>query len=88
MEKRTELERDLKRLIIDACKVVDAPDDFPSDAQLIGPDSPLGLDSLDAVEIVFMIQKKYDIRIGGEDTSRRVLASIASLADFISQEIK
>ena len=80
-----ELQEQLKVLIVDACKVVDPPDDFSVDAQLIGPDSPLGLDSLDAVEIVFIIQKTFDIRIGGEDTSRKVLESTRTLADFIYQ---
>jgi len=78
-----ELQEQLKALIVDACKVVDPPDDFLVDAPLMGPDSPLGLDSLDAVEIVFVIQKTFDIRIGGEDTSRKVLETTRTLADFI-----
>ena len=86
MSERVELESELKKVIIDACKVIDAPEDFASDANLIGPDSPLGLDSLDAVEIVFTVQKKYGIRISGEETSRKILVSITTLADFIEQE--
>jgi acyl carrier protein len=35
------------------------------------------------VEIVVAVQKGYDVRIGAEDTSREVLRSIATLADFI-----
>ncbi len=86
MSDSQELEQQLKALIIDACGVEDAPEDFPGDAPLIGPESPLGLDSLDAVEVVVTIQKKYGIRIGGEDTSREVLRSIDTLAAFIRAE--
>jgi acyl carrier protein len=63
------LEADLQQLIIEACNVPDPPDTVDPDAPLIGPDSPLGLDSLDAVEVVVEVQKKYQVRIGGRDTS-------------------
>lgn len=79
----TSLETELQELIIDACNVPDAPEEVDSEAPLIGPDSPLGLDSLDAVEVVVAVQKKYDVRIGGQDTSREVLRSLRTLADFI-----
>jgi len=47
-----------------------------------------GLDSLDAVEIVVAVQKKYGVRIGGQDSSREVLRSLRVLADFIRRERK
>lgn len=52
-------------------------------APLIGPESVLGLDSLDAMEIVVLIQTTYDVRIGSEETSREILASLTTLADYI-----
>ena len=77
------LEADLQQLIIEACNVPDPPDTVDPDAPLIGPDSPLGLDSLDAVEVVVEVQKKYQVRIGGQDTSREALRSLRVLAKFI-----
>ncbi len=78
------LERELIALVIDVCNVVDVlPEDVPLDVPLIGPDSPLGLDSLDALEVVVAVQKNYDVRIGGEDSSREVLQSFTVLADYI-----
>ncbi len=82
----SELEQQLKALIITACDIPDAPEDFSNDALLIGPESPLGLDSLDAVEIVVAVQKTFGVRIGGEDSSREVLQSIQTLADYIRRE--
>lgn len=81
------LEAELQQLIIDACNVPDPPNTVDPDAPLIGPDSPLGLDSLDAVEVVVEVQKKYQVRIGGQDTSREALRSLRVLADFIRKEI-
>ncbi len=78
------LEQELIALISDLCNIEDiVPAEVPFDAPLIGPESPLGLDSLDAVELVVAVQKNYGVRIGGKSSSREVLQSIATLADFI-----
>lgn len=78
------LEEELKELLVRTCRVPDyLAAGISPDAPLIGPDSRLGLDSLDAVEVVVAIQKKYNIRIDSQETSRRVLQSLRTLADFI-----
>lgn len=81
------LHRELLTMIVTSCKISEpVPEDYDLDAPLIGPQSPLGIDSLDAVEIVFNIQKKYNVRIDSEETSRKVLASLRTLADFITRQ--
>lgn len=81
------LEYELAELIIDFCNVEDvAPEEISPETPLIGPDSPFGLDSLDAVEVVVAVQKTYGVRIGGEKASREVLQSLTALAEFISRE--
>ena len=82
-----DLELELARLIIDFCNVDDTnAEDVPHNVPLIGPDSPFGLDSLDAVEIVVAVQKAYGARIGTDESSREALASLAALADFVRRE--
>jgi len=81
------LEKELRALVQKACDLDDArmatvTDDDP----LIGPESPLGLDSLDALEIVTAVQRQYGVRIDNQNTSIRVLQSLRILADFIRQE--
>lgn len=81
---RQQLYRELQDLIIDACHIQEEyPDLIDPDTSLIGPDSPLGLDSLDAVEIVVAVQRHYNVRIGGEDTGREALDTLNALADFV-----
>ena len=81
------LERELAELIINFCNIEDVvPEDIPPEAPLIGPDSPFGLDSLDAVEVVVAVQKTFGVRVGGESHSRQVLQSLRSLAEFIRTE--
>ena len=67
-------EYELLTLICTTCNlhVVDL-DTINSDDPLIGPDSPLGTDSLDALEIAVTIQKKYGVRMSGEQSGRVVL---------------
>lgn len=80
------LERELQSLIIEVCNVLDPPAEVIPDAPLIGPDSPFGLDSLDAVEVVVAVQKNFDVRIGSQETSREVLRSLRTLAEYIRKE--
>lgn len=81
------LEQELSELIIETCRVAGPlPLEVLPDAPLIGPDSEYGLDSLDAVEIVVAVQKKYNVRIDSQESSRQVLQSLATLADFIRRQ--
>ncbi len=83
------LRQALKELIISVCdlETIDiTPDKIKDDEILVGPDSSIGIDSLDAIEIVAAIEKKYGVRINNIDTAQRVLKSIATLADFIQEK--
>jgi acyl carrier protein len=85
----SELERELVKMIFEICRCAESPSADPSpDAPLIGPESPFGFDSLDAVEIVVAVQRKYHIRIDSQETSREVLRSFRTLADFIQNQRK
>lgn len=83
------LEKKLLNSIIDVCQITDpVPDDMTIDSPLIGPDSPFGLDSLDAVEIITMIQSDYDVRITSLETSIEVLNSLKSISDYVKASLK
>lgn len=82
-----QIERELIEMITEACDIPGPlPADFGPEAILIGPESPLGLDSLDAVEIIVTVQMKYGIRIDAEKIGRTILQTVGTLADFIRQE--
>jgi acyl carrier protein len=78
------LEQELTEMLIEACRVAGPiPAEISPDAPLIGPDSPFDLDSLDAVEVVVAVQRKYNVRIESTESSRQVLQSLRTLADYI-----
>ena len=75
----------LKSLIVATLKLDDVqPADIPDDEPLIG--SPrFGLDSIDALELVLVLEKEFGVKIGSSEESRRALASVNALAAYIRQ---
>ncbi|XCN74549.1 MAG: phosphopantetheine-binding protein [Candidatus Electrothrix aestuarii] len=79
-------EKELLDLICATCKLDDIDTNTVSNTDpLIGPESPLGIDSIDALEIAVTVQREYGVRMDSENTSRTVLQSLATLAEYIRQ---
>jgi len=57
------------------------PDDIGEDDQLIGGE--LGLDSIDVLELVMMIEKDYSVRIDNKELGAKVFANLRALAEYI-----
>ena len=78
-------ELELLELICKTCNIDDVElDTISRDDILIGPESPLGIDSIDALEIAVTIQQEYGVRMDSENTTRVVLQSLATLAEYIN----
>ena len=72
----------LKQVIIDGLKLEGVTQaDIKSDVPLFG--EGLGLDSLDAVELVMLVEKHFGVRITNSETAVKAFQSIDRLADFI-----
>lgn len=78
------LKKDLKEMLVKDLKLQDVnPDEIGDEDPLF--EEGLGLDSLDAVELVVLINKHYDIQIQDMEEGRVAFASINALADYITQ---
>lgn len=75
----------LKELILEACDKDEPPGGLAGDEPLFGPESRLGLDSLDALQISMAIQKRYGVRMPDSKETRRALASLATLAAHLAE---
>ena len=80
---REQLKAELKKLIVVEFQKDVAPDSIADDEVIMGPQSRLQLDSLDALQISLAVQQKYGKRIEGNTETRNALTSVNTLADFI-----
>ncbi|WP_107688370.1 phosphopantetheine-binding protein [Neisseria wadsworthii] len=82
------LEAELKKLILaEADKEGEiAMADFTDDAVLFGDESPIGLDSLDALQIAVALQQYFRVRLQGDRMVRKHMADVRSLAAFVRKE--
>ncbi len=81
-QSETELRSALKQALVQELNLQDVtPDGIGDDAPLFG--EGLGLDSLDAVELVVMLEKRFGIHIDNMADGREAFASIAALARYI-----
>jgi acyl carrier protein len=80
------LKRELKELIIAECDLDITVEDIGDDDGLFGSDSPIGLDSVDALQISIAVQNKYGVVITDSKILRRVMKSINTFADYIQPE--
>lgn len=75
---------ELKQLVVTALRIEDFdPQEIKDEDPLFG-DEGLGLDSVDALELVVHIEQQYGIQIEDEEVGRKAFASITALAEFIT----
>ena len=75
----------LKRLIIDSLNLEEmTPEMIGDDSPLMGDDG-LGLDSVDALELVVAMEKEFGLRIEGQERLREAFVSVAGLAAFVEE---
>ncbi len=80
----SDLINNFKVKIIKTLDLVDvAPDDIDDDAPIIGGD--LGIDSIDVLELVMMIEKDYAVRIDNKELGVKVFASVRALATYVHE---
>lgn len=83
-----DFKQQLKTLILEESDKLDEIEleDFADDMALFGRNSPLALDSLDALQISMAIQKQYGVRLEGAGMVRKHMQTVNALAEFIEQQ--
>jgi len=81
-----DLKRKLKELLIERLKFEDmTPDDIGDDDPLFA--GGLGLDSIDALEIVVMLETEFGIKVKNESSARDYFRSISTLAALVEEKL-
>ena len=78
-----ELILELKKKIINALNLEEmTPDDIDTDDALFG--EGLGLDSIDALELIVLMEKDYGIKLANPAEGKAIFKSIRSIAEYVS----
>jgi acyl carrier protein len=81
-----DLRQKLKELLIERLKFEDmTPGDISDDEPLFA--GGLGLDSIDALEIVVMLESEFGIKVKNESSARDSFKSISTLASFVEGKL-
>ena len=79
------LKTELKQMIVETLNLHDVdPASIKDDEPLF--ESGLGLDSIDALELVLSLEKRHGVKISSSEESRKALATIDTLAAFIEEK--
>jgi acyl carrier protein len=79
---RRELHSRIKQVLIERLKLERAPESIGDEEPLFGPEG-LGLDSIDALELVLGIEQEFGVKIENEEVGSEALGSVARLAEFV-----
>jgi len=76
---------ELKVKIVDILNFSDVkPEDINADEQLVGGE--LGIDSIDVLEMVIMVEKDYGVVINNKELGAKVFATLRTLAEYIQEK--
>jgi len=77
----------LKEAVIEACNVKNiSAADIKSEEPIVGGQDKLQLDSLDALEVIMMVEQRFGIRLSGDENSRALFASFDKMANHILEK--
>jgi acyl carrier protein len=76
----------IKRLIVESLRLDGlAPEGIEDEAPLFG--SGLGLDSIDALELVVALEQEFGVRIRSQEVGKEAFRSVAALAAFVERRL-
>jgi len=77
----------IKEQVIEVLNLEDIePEDIDTDAALFG--DGLGLDSIDALELIVLLEKQYGIKIEDPKDGKKIFYSIRTIAEYIEEKKK
>ena len=82
-----QLTQQIKEQIIQYCNLLDVkPEDIENDTPLFV--DGLGLDSIDSIELVVLLEREYGIKIKDPKEGRKILIDVNHMANFILENQK
>jgi acyl carrier protein len=86
MDCNATLKQDLKQMMVENLMLQITTHEISDEQTLFGPGS-LGLDSVDALQLVVALDKKYGLKIPNPDSAREVLQSVTTMAEAVAKHL-
>jgi acyl carrier protein len=86
MNNPTELKTRIKHLLVENLMLQSKAEEIADDLPLFGPGS-LGLDSVDALQLVVALDKNYGLKIPDPEAAKKVLQSVNTIAAALEQRL-
>lgn len=86
MNNPTELKTQIKRLLVENLMLQSKAEEIADDLPLFGPGS-LGLDSVDALQLVVALDKNYGLKIPDPEAAKKVLQSVNTIVAALEQRL-
>lgn len=84
MENVKKVEAQIKAMIVSLLELDKDPESIGSNDNLI---DTIGLNSVDALELLLMVEEEFEIQIDDEDLNESLVSSVASMAGYIADKI-
>jgi len=78
----TEIKQSIRRLMVENLMLQLQPEEIGDDQPLFGPGS-VGLDSVDALQLVVALDKVFGLKIGDPEAAKQILQNVNSIADAV-----
>ena len=82
-----DLRDSIKTMMVENLMLKVAKEEIRNDMPLFGPDG-LGLDSIDALELVVSLEKRFGVSVPNSETARTALATVDSIHDYVAANRK
>ena len=86
MNNPTELKTQIKHLLVENLMLQSKPEEIADDLPLFGPGS-LGLDSVDALQIVVALDKNYGLKIPNPEAAKKTLQSVNTIVAALEEHL-
>jgi acyl carrier protein len=77
------LKAEIKKMLVENCMLQISAEEIRNDQALFGPGS-LGLDSVDALQLVVALDKNYGLKVPNPEAAKSILQSIDSMTAAVA----
>jgi acyl carrier protein len=84
MDNKIAIKQDIRKLMVENLMLQISAEEIGDDQPLFGPGS-VGLDSVDALQLVVALDKNYGLKIADPEAAKKILQSVNTIAAAVAQ---